>query len=118
MAVARCPMCHTVNEGSAPRCDRCGYEFGQSLDTLHDMLVDQLRSARLAFWTLILFDGMLFVFFALSMIFGFFIPALVATIGGVTLTMRAAKKISITKRSLLSVEKQRPQLPKATLVSG
>jgi hypothetical protein len=117
MAVARCPMCHTVNEDIAKHCDRCRYEFGQSLDTLHGMLVDQLLTARVKFWTMIVLDVVLLVFFGLSLLFGFFIIALFATIGGITLTVRAAQKISITKQSLLSVAKQRPQLPKATLVS-
>ena len=46
-------MCHTVNADVDWRCGRCGYEFGQPIEKVRELLRDQLRGARIAFWILL-----------------------------------------------------------------
>jgi predicted membrane-bound spermidine synthase len=113
--VARCPMCHHANEGSAWRCDSCGYEFGQTVEKLREMLRDQLASARVAFWTALSLDAAFLGAAILGVVYGFVFLPWLPFIGTTMWTLRANHKISVSKHSLLLIE---PKLPKATLLPG
>jgi uncharacterized membrane protein len=109
-------MCHRANRDTVKECDDCGYEFGQSIDTLRGMLQTQLTSSRVTFWVLVASDLVLAAVVAVGVYFGFVIFALLPFLFVTYQAVNAARKISITKHSLALTEQK--QLPKATLVSG
>ena len=115
--VARCPMCHLANEGSAYQCARCGYQFGQSLEKLEEMLLDQLSGARIAFWLFLRLDTALLAGVVFAMVKGYLLLPWLPFIALTWCTVRAGQKVTNSKHSLSLVEKQKPQLPKATLVT-
>src|SRR5688572_32411367 len=99
MAVAICPMCHRSNRDTVKECDDCGYEFGQSIDTLRGMLQTQLANSRVMFWVLVGSDVALAAVVAIGIYFGFAIFPLLPFLFVTYQVVGAAKKISITKHS-------------------
>jgi hypothetical protein len=116
MSVAICPMCHRANSPRAKECDDCGYEFGQSIDVLRDMLKAQLSNARAMFWVLAITELALAAVTVIGILYGFVIFAVLPFAFVTYQLVGAGRKISITKHSLRLTEQK--QLPKATLVSG
>ncbi|HEY5944433.1 MAG TPA: hypothetical protein VIV40_03035 [Kofleriaceae bacterium] len=114
---AVCPMCHRANRDSAKECDDCGYEFGQSIDTLRGLLETQLLNARAMFWVLAVADLLVLgAVVGLALTYGYVLLPVLPFIFFTYQAVRAAQKVSITKHSLRLIEQK--QLPKATLVSG
>ncbi len=121
-------MCHTVNEDRDWQCRRCGYEFGQPIERVRELLRDQMTNARIALWFLIAADVVLFAI----PLYCIFIGARVVILPGMLVvafltraTVKNAQKISISKQSLRSLAEQdpekkpdKPDLPQATLRSG
>lgn len=116
-------MCHGVNEDRDWQCRRCGYEFGQPVERVRELLHDQLTNARIALWLLLVADVVLV---ALPL-YGLFVGARVVLVPGIITvlfltraTVKSAQKISISKQSLRALEShdQPAELPKATLRSG
>ena len=116
MGVASCPMCHKTNRDTVKQCDDCGYEFGQSIDTLRDMLKTQLANARAMFWVLLAAGLALAGVVVLGVMHGFLIFSMPPFLFVTYQAIGAARKISISKHSLRLIEQK--ALPKATLVSG
>jgi hypothetical protein len=117
MAVARCPMCHLANDDHAWRCERCGYEFGQSIETLRGLLKTQLHNAVAAVMILLVIDAAILggtVYCALVLDRVVLPGALF--IGGLMMTVRFAQKISISRHSLKLINAKEATLPKARLV--
>ena len=116
-AIAHCPMCHTANDDRAKRCDRCGYEFGQSTDVLKGMLQAQLQTNLIAFVALLLADLVLVaaVMLLLGSVLGMFLFGVVF-MAAVRQTFVAARKISVSRHSLKLIA-HKPTLPKAEVHS-
>jgi hypothetical protein len=117
MAAARCPMCHQANERTAWQCRRCGYEFGQTIETLRGMLLAQLGRAKITFAIMLVLELVLASGTVYAISRGFvllpWLPFLLVTWG----TVRAWQKIAISRESLASIERQQAQLPKASVRS-
>lgn len=110
-------MCHQANEDRAWQCRRCGYEFGQPIDQVIDLLRGQLRTNRILFASfaaleVALVGGYIWLHLLLPPI----LPA-TAFVVGMVLTVRAAFRIRLTRESLRALSAQQAALPKATLVS-
>jgi uncharacterized membrane protein YvbJ len=123
MPAKRCPMCHTVHEDRDWQCRKCGYEFGQSVERVRELLRDQLTNAKIALVLLIIVDlGMLalpiYGVLARSGIIMF--PGIFSVVFLTRWTVKNAQKISISRQSLRSLadQEKRAELPKATLHSG
>lgn len=121
MATNRCPMCHVVNEGTAWRCGRCGYEFGQPIDKVRELLRGQLLSSRITFWCLlVLLVGVLAgpAYLAAQGTGIVVMPGIVTVVLITRAMLRASSKISISRQSLASLARQQTPLPKATVVAS
>ena len=113
-----CPMCHSPASDKAKECPECGYEFGQSLQTLRGMLRGQLLNYRAMFWVMLISTLALLVsiyWFAATGPYTVLPLGVIAFLGWQA--RRASRKIGITKRSLAFVAQQEAALPKATLIS-
>lgn len=110
-------MCHFANEGTAWQCGRCGYEFGQSIETLRGMLLDQLRGARITFWILFALDLAVLVGVVVGVMHGMVLLPGLPFIALTWWTVRTGQKISISKHSLALIADKQAELPKATVVS-
>jgi hypothetical protein len=115
-SAAVCPMCHYRNSQRAKECADCGYEFGQSIDTLRGMLSNQLLNQRIMFWVLAVADLCLIGVIVLGVMYGFLIFPLMPFLFVTYQAVRTVQKISITKQSMRMIADK--QLPKATVVSG
>ena len=115
--MAVCPMCHSPAPDKAKECGECGYEFGQSLETLRGMLRGQLMNYRVMFWLMVFCClGLGLSIYWLAQEGWLFLPMPVIAFL-VWQAARAARKIAVTKQSLQMVAKQEAALPKATVVS-
>jgi hypothetical protein len=110
-------MCHQANEEPAWQCRRCGYEFGQSIDKLRGMLLEQLGRARITFWILFAICGAVLAGVVYAIVHGHAIVPGFTLVMVVWWTVRARQTISLSKYSLASIERQQAQLPKATVVA-
>lgn len=120
MPAKRCPMCHQANEDRAWACRRCGYEFGQPIEKVIDLLRGQRRTAWITFWLfLVLTLGLAgWLGFGLEVLpVPMLVPILSACFATLW-TVRAAHRIRITRQSLRALGAQRTELPKATVRSG
>jgi hypothetical protein len=118
MAAARCPMCHQANDASAWNCERCGYEFGQSIETLRGMLEAQLQRSIALLAILLIVDlaivaGVIYLMLWHDRVV---MPGLVFVLA-VIWTVRVAGKIGVSRHSLKLINAKQVALPKATLRS-
>ncbi len=111
-------MCHGPNEDTAWQCRGCGYEFGQSIEKLRELLHDQLRSARIVFWVLLVLDLAVLGGCVVGAYYGILVRPSLAFFFVIAWTVRAHHKLSVTRHSLALIDKQQAALPKATLRSG
>jgi hypothetical protein len=118
MPAKRCPMCHQANEERDWQCRRCGYEFGQPVAKTIELLRDQMVTARITFWLLVVICLLLFgvplylVFTGTPMTF---LPGILGWTFLLTMTIRAGTKIRVSKESIVALENKPAPLPKATL---
>jgi hypothetical protein len=115
MSAAVCPMCHLRNSQRAKECADCGYEFGQSIDTLRGMLKSQLLNTRVMLGVLVVADLCLVGVIAIGLSAGMIVLPMLPFVFITYQAVRAAQKISRTKYSLRAIESR--QLPTATVVS-
>ncbi len=110
-------MCHVANRSDAARCDDCGYEFGQSIETLRGLLRGQYRRWAVALATLVIVDVALLgaIAYLAAFMRAAIIPAL-ALVASLRGTITAARKIGITRHSLKLIGAKEAALPKATLL--
>ena len=103
-------MCHRASESTAWRCS-CGYEFGQNVEKVRDMLRAQLRTSWFAFGSLLVADLALV---ALAVVGLALTPVLVlaALLGA---TGRSARKILVSRESLRQLAPA--ELPTARLLT-
>ncbi len=110
MPAKRCPMCHRASESTAWQC-ACGYEFGQDLETVRNMLRAQLHTAYVA--------GAIFLLLDLAMIPLLFFSPVIIPLGGFVLltsgTARSVRKIFISRESLRQLAPR--DLPTARLLT-
>jgi hypothetical protein len=123
MPAKRCPMCHTVNEDRDWQCQKCGYEFGQPVERVRELLRDQMTNAKIALVMLIILDlGVLGlpIYGALSRSGIILFPGIFSVAFLTRWTVKNVQKISITRESLraLADHGKPAELPKATLHSG
>lgn len=115
MSVAHCPMCHLANEAIARDCDRCGYEFGQSIETLRDLLDAQLHRAWAMLLVMLLVDALMVgtTIYCALVLDRVVVPGL-GFIFAVWWTLRTVHKIGVTRHSLKLIAAR--ELPRATLL--
>lgn len=111
-------MCHLANDASAWQCQRCGYEFGQSIETLRGMLEAQLQRSIAVLAILLILDlaivaGVLYLAIEYDRIV---VPGLVFVFA-VVWTTRVGHKIGVSRHSLKLINAKQVALPKATLRS-
>ena len=103
-------MCHRASENTAWQC-ACGYEFGQDLETVRDMLRSQLHNAWIT--------TVLFILLDLAMLpLLFFSPLIIPIAGFIYLTTasaRSVRKILISRESLRQLAPR--ELPTARLLT-
>src|SRR5690349_2596769 len=108
MAAKRCPMCHQANGGLDWQCRRCAYEFGQPIEKVRTLLRDQMTSARITFWILVVID------LALVAVPGYlvysgsryvFAPGIVTFAFLLRWTIRSGQRIRISRESLQSLDR-------------
>jgi hypothetical protein len=121
MGAKRCPMCHQANEELDWQCRRCAYEFGQPVERVRELLRDQITSARIIFWILLV---LLLAVLAIPAYLAYLGSRIVFVPGVLTLfflmrsTIRARQRIRISHESLRSLDRQQAELPKATVRSS
>ena len=118
MPAKRCPMCHRVNEHTEWQCRACGYEFGQPIARVKELLRDQLINARIAFWLLLLVDIAVFAVPGVMIYSGsrvVLFPGFLLLLFLSRWTIKSYTKIRISRESLRSLDAQQAELPKATL---
>ncbi len=103
-------MCHRASESTAWQC-ACGYEFGQDIETVRNMLRSQLHTAYFTTALLLLLD--------LAMIPLLFLAPVIIPVGGFVLltsgTARSVRKIFISRESLRQLAPR--ELPTARLLT-
>src|SRR6516162_4785104 len=112
MPAKRCPMCHQANEDRAWQCRRCGYEFGQPVEKVQELLRGQLRSAHIVFWLFLLID--LGLAGAQVYLYEPWIPWPVPVtlfVVATSVMIRAVIRISISRNSLRALKGQQAELP-------
>lgn len=118
MGVARCPMCHQANHSTAWQCDRCGYEFGQSIETLNGMLQAQLRRSLTALTILVAIDvAIVGVVAYCAIVLDRMVLPSVLFVMAMVWTVRVGHKVGVTRHSLKLIAPKPAELPKATLRS-
>ena len=101
-------MCHRVNAENATRCD-CGYEFGQPVEAVIELLRDQHTRT----WITLVFSFLAFAASVVGLLFQPFFA--VFLIGGTFLwTGRMFRKLWITRASLRQLGDRK--LPEARLL--
>jgi hypothetical protein len=116
MPAKRCPMCHSVSDSRDWRC-RCGYEFGQDLETLGVLLRDQRFNQRIAFFALLALDLGMAITVAYFASRGFLVYSVFGFVALTAATIRAGRKLLITRSSIKLMAQRQAALPKATVVS-
>jgi hypothetical protein len=114
MAAKVCPLCHCSNSGSAWQC-RCGYEFGQSVDTVRVLLRDQQTNAWIVLGVLLALDLALVAGSIYADMFGWgwlpwVVPGLLSAAAA-----RMVSKLRIARESLRQLAERHAPLPRATL---
>jgi hypothetical protein len=118
MPAKRCPMCHQANEDRAWQCRRCGYEFGQPVETVLELLRARQRSQRIM---LAIYASPVVLAVAACLLVWGRVPIFPLVLAFTTSTLwlaRSYHRYALTRSSIRSLSAQRPQLPKATLKSG
>jgi hypothetical protein len=87
-------MCHRASEYTAWQCS-CGYEFGQDVEKVREMLRTQLRTAWLSLGVFLLLDAAMIAFATVGIAIALF--GLVGLLGA---TGRATRKILVSRESL------------------
>ena len=111
-------MCHRANDGTAWQCVKCLYEFGQPIEKVRELLRMQLKTSRIGLLIFALLDlamigGVIYALFHQLVLISMPLCVLMAF-----WTYRFADKVSVSKESLASLERQQAELPKAKVVSG
>ena len=103
-------MCHRASESTAWQC-ACGYEFGQDVETVRNMLRSQLHTAYVSAAACLVCDlGVLALVFVA--------PMILPISGFILLTMgfvKSIRKIAISRESLRQLKPR--DLPTARLLS-
>jgi len=99
MPAKRCPMCHRAGDGRAWQCP-CGYEFGQDVAKTRELLRDQLLTAKIMLATFIAIDLGIAAATVAMILHGFVVVSMVVIVGAFTFTIRAGRKILISRESL------------------
>lgn len=103
-------MCHRVSEERAWQCE-CGYEFGQPVDKVIELLRDQRTNARI----MLVFSILAMAAAVALLIFGPFFSIWLLG-GGIAWTGRNLRKLLITRASLKQLADRK--LPEAKLLKG
>jgi len=113
MPAKLCPMCHARNVANEWQC-RCGYEFGQNIDTVLELLRDQRTNARIMLVVLIFLDLAAVGAVIYMAIFHRFVVYSVLGFAALFLaTLRTARRLAITRKSLAQLSRR--ELPKAVV---
>lgn len=106
-------MCHARNAIDEWQC-RCGYEFGQSIDKVLELLRDQRTNARILLGVLIFLDlAALGAVAYLAIVHGIIVYSVLGFAALLLWTMRTARQLVVTRESLEQLSRR--ELPKATL---
>lgn len=111
-------MCHTVNEDRDWRCRKCGYEFGQPIERVRELLHDQLLNSKIVLGLLLGLDLAVLAGTGVGLYYGHAIFPGLGFAFVVAWTVRAGRKLALTRESLRSLDRQQAALPKATVHSG
>jgi hypothetical protein len=106
-------MCHRVSAATAWRC-ACGYEFGQSLERVRELLRDQQTSLRIALAFLLVLDVAAVAGAVYAAMHGFIVFSALGFTTLILATARAAQKLWITRASLRQLA-SRDTLPRAVV---
>lgn len=113
MPAKRCPLCHARNAVDEWQC-RCGYEFGQSIDKVLELLRDQRTNTRILLAVLICLDlAAVGAVTYLASVHGIIVHSVLGFAALLLWTLRTARQLVITRESLEQLS--RHELPKATL---
>ncbi len=105
-------MCHLVGDASDWQCP-CGYEFGQNIDQVLELLRDQRANARILLGLLVIVDLAAVFGVVYLALHGIVIYPVLGFAALLVWTGRVARKLSVTRESLRQLAKR--ELPKATL---
>ena len=113
-----CPKCFLPRDETAWQCDGCGYELTKDFEAARTKLRAQIATARLVFWVMLVVDvgivgGSIYLFTQGWIVIS--VPLVLAAIG---LTANAARRGSVLREHLSSLDRRHTSLPKATTVSG
>jgi hypothetical protein len=109
-----CPLCHRPNAGDAWQC-ACGYEFGQSIERVLELLRSQRRNARIMLVILLVLDAMAAVVVGYAARHGFAWVSVLGFAALVTATLRTVRTLGVTRASLRQLDKPIATLPSATV---
>lgn len=87
-------MCHRASENTAWQCS-CGYEFGQNVEKVREMLRTQLRTSWISLGVFLLLGGAMVALATVGIAVALF--GLVGLLGA---TGRSAHKILVSRESL------------------
>jgi hypothetical protein len=105
-------MCHRASARTAWQCT-CGYEFGQSLERVREMLHDQQTNAGISLALLLVLDAAALVGVVFAAAHGFIVFSALGFTALILATARAARKLLITRASLRQLAEREQPLPKA-----
>jgi hypothetical protein len=106
-------MCHRVNDALAWQCD-CGYEFGQSVDKVLELLRGQRTNARIALWIVVVLDVAMLGGIAYAAMHGVFVFSFIVFGFLMYWTVRAVQRLRITNESMRQLSAK--SLPEARLL--
>ncbi|HMG23025.1 MAG TPA: hypothetical protein VK607_16935 [Kofleriaceae bacterium] len=107
-------MCHRTSAASAWRCS-CGYEFGQTAERVRELLRDQQTNAWITLIALALLDVAAVAGAVSAAIHGFIVVSALGFTALTLLTVRAVRKLVVTRASLRQLARLDAALPRAIL---
>ena len=107
-------MCHRASAASAWRCG-CGHEFSQTAERVRALLRDQQTSAWITLIALVMLDGAAAAGAVYAAVHGFIVIAALGFTALTLLTVRAVRKLLVTRATLRQLARRDPALPRAIL---
>ena len=107
-------MCHRANTRTAGQCT-CGYEFGQSLERVREMLRDQQTNAWISLVLLLVLDAAAIVGVVFAAAHGYIVFSGLGFTALILATVRVARKLLITRASLRQLAEREQPLPRAII---
>jgi hypothetical protein len=106
-------MCHRASDARAWQCD-CGYEFGQSVDKVLELLREQRKYGRVVLGIVLGLDALMVAGIIYAAMHGIIVVSFFVFIGLLYWTFRSVQRLRITSESMRQLGPK--TLPEARLL--